>query len=185
VAEASPEPVELTPAVVKATSEEESLEKLVREKLEFRAELRPEAGEPATQAVATVPEAQPAAEEKSAPQAEETPAPQAEEKPEPQAGEKTEAAPGSGEGDGLYRGMLELDVTAEDAKQIPIFLSQLQQLPNLQVVSFKGLPGGNSIIALAISHPLPLPDIIKRMSPVESVTAGDKEVHVVLKVPAF
>lgn len=61
----------------------------------------------------------------------------------------------------------------------------IQQLPNLQVVSFKGLPGGNSQIVLAISHPLPLLDILRRMSPVESVTADDKEVHVVLKASAF
>ena len=68
-----------------------------------------------------------------------------------------------------------------DAQQIPIFLSQLQQLPNLQVVSFKGLPSGNSLIMLTLNHPMPLPDILKRMSPVESVEDNEKGVHVVLK----
>jgi hypothetical protein len=152
---------------------------MVREHLGAKAELKTETAEPTP--LAAAPEAQPSAEEteeKLAPQAEEK---QAEEKAQPQVEEKREAAPG----DGLYRGMLELDVTAEDAKQIPIFLSQLQQLPNLQVVSFKGLPGGNSLIMLAISHPIPLPSIIKRMPPVESVKADEQEVHVVLKGAAF
>jgi hypothetical protein len=80
--------------------------------------------------------------------------------------------------------MLEMDVTSADAKQIPVFLSHLQQVPHLQVVSFKGLPGGNSLIVLAISHPLPLPNILNRMSPVESVAAKDNGVNVVLKALA-
>ena len=74
-----------------------------------------------------------------------------------------------------------MDITSVDAKQIPNFLSQLQQVPNLQVVSFKGLPGGNSLVVLAINHPIPLPDVIGNMSTVESVTVDKNEVHVVLK----
>ena len=109
----------------------------------------------------------------------------ADEKAEAKAEEKAEAAASNGDGEGLYRGTLELDITSVNAQQIPIFLSQLQQLPNLQVVSFKGLPDGNSLIVLAISHPIPLPDILKRMPPVESVEDNDKGVHVVLKAMAI
>jgi len=126
--------------------------------------------------------AEPEAEVKAEPQIEVEPEPQAEETPESQAEEKEAVAAGDGGDDGLYRGMLEMDITSVDAKQIPNFLSQLQQVPNLQVVSFKGLPGGNSLIALAINHPMPLPDILRRMPTVESVAAKENEVHVVLKV---
>jgi hypothetical protein len=52
-------------------------------------------------------------------------------------------------------------------------------------VSFRGLPGGNSIISLSISHPLPLPDILRRMTPVESVVDNGNGVNVVLKGAAF
>jgi hypothetical protein len=159
-AEATPAPDEFTPPLAGSVPVEDPLARLAQESLQSQAELSP-------LPVAAVPEVQPAAE------------------PEPEAKAEEKAAASNGDGDGLYRGTLELDITSVDAQQVPIFLSQLQQIPNLQVVSFKGLPGGNSIIALSISHPLPLPDIIKRMSPVESVEGSEKGVHVVLKAASL
>ena len=153
MAGAGPAPGEFTPPLAGAVPVSDPLDRLARESLESQVELNP-------LPVVTVPEIQPAAEEKA-------------------------AAASNGDGDGLYRGTLELDITSVDAQQIPVFLSQLQQIPNLQVVSFKGLPGGNSIIVLAINHPMPLPDILKRMSPVESAEGNDNGVNVVLKAMAL
>jgi vacuolar-type H+-ATPase subunit H len=158
-AEARPAPGEFTTPLAGAVPVSDPLDRLARESLESQVELNPLPS-------ATVPEIQPAAEP-------------TEHKPEAKA--KGKAAASNGDGNGLYRGTLELDITSVDAQQIPVFLSQLQQIPNLQVVSFKGLPGGNSIIVLSINHPMPLPDILKRMSPVESAEGKDNGVNVVLK----
>jgi len=104
-----------------------------------------------------------------------------EEKLEPQA-EVEAGVASTGEGDeGLYQGMLELEIAPVAAKQIPNFLSNLQRVPNLQVVSFKGSATGESIIVVIINRPLPLSAILNEMPLVESAIANGNKIQVTLR----
>ena len=81
----------------------------------------------------------------------------------------------------LYQGMMELEIVSLDPKQVPDFVSQLQRVPNLQVVSFKGSSTGESMVVVVANRPLPLPSILREIPSVESAVSNGGKIQVTLK----
>ena len=84
-------------------------------------------------------------------------------------------------GDGLYQGMMELEILSVDPKQVPDFVSHLQQVPDLQVVSFRGSSSGESMVVVVVNRPLPLPAILREIPSVESAIGNGGKIQVTLR----